>query len=89
MLDSILSNRYKILQRLGGGSFGQTYLATDTQRPHSPKCVVKHLKPLKHDTEFMATARSLFQREAETLEQLGNHDQIPRLLAYFEANEEF
>lgn len=89
MLDSILSSRYKILQRLGGGSFGQTYLALDTQRPHSPKCVVKHLMPLKNDAEFMTTARSLFQREAETLEKLGNHDQVPRLLAYFEVKEEF
>ncbi|NJN24017.1 MAG: serine/threonine protein kinase [Acaryochloridaceae cyanobacterium RL_2_7] len=89
MLDSILSSRYKILQRLGGGSFGQTYLALDTQRPHSPKCVVKHLMPLKNDPEFMTTARDLFQREAETLEKLGSHDQVPRLLAYFEVNEEF
>ncbi|MEM9136391.1 MAG: protein kinase, partial [Cyanobacteria bacterium P01_F01_bin.42] len=89
MLDSVLSSRYKILQRLGGGSFGQTYLATDTQRPHSPKCVVKHLKPLRNDADFMETARSLFQREAETLEKLGSHDQIPRLLAYFESNQEF
>ena len=89
MLDSLLSSRYKILQRLGEGSFGQTYLATDTQRPNSPKCVVKHLKPLRNDDEFMATARTLFQREAETLEKLGSHDQIPRLLAYFEADEEF
>lgn len=89
MLESLLSSRYKILQRLGGGSFGQTYLATDTQRPNSPKCVVKHLKPLRNDDEFMATARMLFQREAETLEKLGSHDQIPRLLAYFEAETEF
>jgi serine/threonine-protein kinase len=31
----------------------------------------------------------LFQTEAEILEQLGNHDQIPRLLAYFEESQEF
>jgi serine/threonine protein kinase len=31
----------------------------------------------------------LFVGEAETLEQLGHHDQIPRLLAYFEAQYSF
>lgn len=31
----------------------------------------------------------MFSREAEALERLGKHDQIPRLLAYFEENEEF
>jgi serine/threonine protein kinase len=31
----------------------------------------------------------LFSTEAETLERLGTHDQIPRLLAYFEEDEEF
>ncbi|MFP4099163.1 hypothetical protein [Coleofasciculus sp.] len=35
------------------------------------------------------TARRLFNGEAETLEKLGTHDQIPRLLAYFEDNQEF
>jgi serine/threonine protein kinase len=34
-------------------------------------------------------ARRLFQLEAETLERLGKHDQIPQLLAYFEQDEEF
>jgi hypothetical protein len=51
--------------------------------------VVKHLKPVRHDAEFMGTARSLFRREAETLERLGVHNQIPRLLAYFEQDNEF
>ncbi|MCJ8279880.1 MAG: FHA domain-containing serine/threonine-protein kinase, partial [Rivularia sp. ALOHA_DT_140] len=36
-----------------------------------------------------AAARRLFQKEAETLQQLGNHDQIPRLLAYFEDKNQF
>lgn len=31
----------------------------------------------------------LFDREAEALEKLGHHDQIPRLLAHFEDNQKF
>jgi serine/threonine protein kinase len=32
----------------------------------------------------LQTARCLFNSEAKTLEKLGDHDQIPQLLAYFE-----
>ncbi|WP_138501754.1 serine/threonine-protein kinase [Nostoc sp. PA-18-2419] len=89
MLGQLLDGRYQVLQVLGGGGFGQTYIAQDTHRPGFPKCVVKHLKPVTRSPEFLETARRLFSSEAETLEQLGNHDQIPRLLAYFEENQEF
>ncbi|BDI18949.1 hypothetical protein ANSO36C_47510 [Nostoc cf. commune SO-36] len=89
MLGQLLDGRYQVLQVLGGGGFSQTYIAQDTHRPGLPKCVVKHLKPVTRSPEFIETARRLFTSEAETLEQLGNHDQIPRLLAYFEDNQEF
>ncbi|MBD2610094.1 serine/threonine protein kinase [Nostoc punctiforme FACHB-252] len=89
MLGQLLDGRYQVLQVLGGGGFGQTYIAQDTHRPGFPKCVVKHLKPVTPSLEFLQTARRLFTSEAETLEQLGTHDQIPRLLAYFEHNQEF
>ncbi|MBN3944905.1 serine/threonine-protein kinase [Nostoc sp. NMS9] len=89
MLGKLLDGRYQVLQILGGGGFGQTYIAQDTHRPGFPKCVVKHLKPVTRSLEFLKTARRLFTSEAETLEQLGYHDQIPRLLAYFEDNQEF
>ncbi|BAY26083.1 serine/threonine protein kinase [Calothrix sp. NIES-2100] len=89
MLGTLLDGRYQVLQVLGGGGFGQTYIAEDTHRPGSPRCVVKHLKPFTHNPEFLITARRLFNSEAETLEQLGNHEQIPRLLAYFEQDQEF
>ncbi|MBD2439291.1 serine/threonine-protein kinase [Nostoc sp. FACHB-110] len=89
MLGTVLAGRYQIRQILGGGGFGQTYIALDTHRPGYPKCVVKHFQPVTHNPEFMETARRLFTSEAETLEKLGHHDQIPRLLAYFEENREF
>jgi serine/threonine protein kinase len=89
MLGKLLDGRYRVLQVLGGGGFGQTYIAQDTHRPGFPKCVVKHLKPVTHNPEFLQTSRRLFTSEAETLEELGHHDQIPRLLAYFEDKQEF
>ncbi|GAB4184966.1 MAG: hypothetical protein Fur006_22870 [Coleofasciculaceae cyanobacterium] len=89
MIGALLDQRYRVIRVLGQGGFGHTYVAEDTRRPGNPTCVVKHLKPASSDPDFLKTARRLFNREAETLEKLGSHDQIPRLLAYFEENQEF
>ncbi|MBD2436099.1 serine/threonine protein kinase [Nostoc sp. FACHB-110] len=89
MIGKLLDNRYQVIQVLAKGGFGQTYIAQDTRRPGNPICVVKHLKPTSSDPKFFDTAKRLFHNEAETLERLGYHDQIPRLLAYFDENQEF
>lgn len=89
MLGNKLVGRYQISSHLGGGGFGETFVAYDTQLPGSPKCVVKKLKPQATDPVSLETARRLFDTEAQVLYQLGTHDHIPQLLAYFEENEEF
>ncbi len=89
MMGQLLSGRYKVLRPLGAGGMGQTYVAEDTQRPGNPVCVVKQLKPPTNDPSFLAIAKRLFNKEAETLEQLGHHNQIPQLLAYFEHEQDF
>jgi serine/threonine protein kinase len=89
MIGQLLAGRYRVLQVLGAGGFGQTYITEDLHLPGQPKCVLKHLKPATDNSEVLAIARKLFQKEAETLQELGNHDRIPRLLAYFEERQEF
>ncbi len=89
VLGKQLGGRYKVLRVLGAGGFGATYIAGDAQRPGMPRCVVKQLRPASNDVRLFKLARRLFQREAETLERLGKHDQIPQLLAYFEEEQEF
>ncbi|PLZ96846.1 serine/threonine protein kinase [Fischerella thermalis CCMEE 5268] len=90
MLGHKLRGRYQIVQQLGlGGGFGATYIACDTDRPGNPKCLVKQLKPRTNDPNTLQIAQRFFKQEAEIQEELGNHDQIPRLLAYFEENQEF
>nr|WP_242032841.1 FHA domain-containing serine/threonine-protein kinase [Oscillatoria sp. FACHB-1406] len=84
-----MDGRYKIVKTLGTGGFGHTYIAEDLRIPGNPKCVVKHLKPISNDPNVLTTARRLFHSEAESLAQLGNHDQIPRILAFFEQEQEF
>ncbi|MEC4819059.1 MAG: serine/threonine-protein kinase, partial [Scytonema sp. PMC 1069.18] len=89
MLGSTLVGRYQIMSHLGGGGFGETFVACDTQLPGTPQCVVKKLKPQAKDPVSLETARRLFDTEAQVLYKLGTHDRIPQLLAYFEENEEF
>jgi CHASE2 domain-containing sensor protein/predicted Ser/Thr protein kinase len=86
---TLLGGHYKITSILGSGGFGRTYLAQDTHRPGTPLCVVKQLKPARSDERFLQIAKRLFFTEAEILEKLGNHSQIPRLLAYFVERNEF
>ena len=86
----ILRNHYKIIQLLGSGGFGDTYLAEDLDLPGKPKCVVKHLSPKSSDPEVLAIAQRLFDREANTLYKLGeDSEQIPKLFAHFQEGTEF
>ncbi len=89
MLETILRDRYKILKQLGSRQFCDTYLARDEDLPEQPLCVVKQLSPKDIDPLFWTTAKRLFTTEAEVLQHLGKHDQIPQLLALFQENQEF
>lgn len=87
--DKLLGGRYRLLEQLGEGGFGQTFLAEDVHLPGNPRCVVKQLKPQVSDRKGLKIALRLFNTEAQVLYQLGTHDQIPRLLAHFEEGQEF
>ncbi|MBD2628182.1 protein kinase [Trichormus variabilis] len=89
MIDRIITGRYKIIENIGKGSFGTTYLAIDTQIPELNECIVKHFTPSSKDPEVLKKAKELFEREAKTLNQLGKHPQIPMLLAHIQENQDF
>ena len=89
MKGKILGSRYKVLADIAKGGFGKTFLAEDIQLPQKDRCVVKQLLVSVETSQLMAVARRLFQTEASTLHSLGHHQQIPKLLAYFEEDEKF
>jgi serine/threonine protein kinase len=84
-----LGGRYRLVQPLGAGGFGQTFSAHDLHLPGHPLCVVKQLKPQVTTAEELQVARRLFDTEAQVLYKLGSHPQIPGLLAHFEEDQEF
>jgi len=78
-----LRGRYRAVEPLGQGGFGKTYLAVDEDRLNS-KCVIKQFSPQIQGTKSLEKAVQLFNQEAVRLDELGEHSQIPTLLAYFE-----
>ncbi|BAQ64633.1 serine/threonine-protein kinase [Geminocystis sp. NIES-3709] len=85
--DLILHKRYVAIKKIGRGGFGTTYLAVDMAQKNQ-YCVVKQLELSANNPEAHRTALDLFAREAKTLAKL-DHKQIPKLLDYFEENEQF
>jgi serine/threonine protein kinase len=76
----VLENRYRPLKAIGRGGFGKTYLAEDIKK-FGEQCVIKQFAPYSgNDSE---TERTRFQDEAKQLQRLGEHPQIPTLLAFF------
>ncbi|HEY9820825.1 MAG TPA: serine/threonine-protein kinase [Candidatus Sericytochromatia bacterium] len=91
-----LLERYRAISLIGQGGFGRTFLAVDEGRTPSVLCVFKQLWTRNQTPEALTKTMpqtvckatiALFQQEALRLEQLGNHPQIPALLAHFEQDQ--
>ncbi len=85
----LLNGRYKIIESLSAGAFGKTYIAEDTQQQGHPRYVIKYLQPKSDDPQKWQFLKRLWLNEAQTLIKLGSHNQIPRLLDYFEDHQGF
>jgi eukaryotic-like serine/threonine-protein kinase len=87
-MPKFIGGHYRIIKELGQGGFGKTFLAEDTHLPGNPICVVKQLMPI--NPGHFPIAKRLFDSEAQVLYKLGeHHNQIPKLFAHFEENQEF
>ncbi|MEL6222686.1 MAG: serine/threonine-protein kinase [Cyanobacteria bacterium J06627_8] len=85
-LVAMLRGRYTPIRLLGHGGFGRTYLAQDRDRLNA-NCVIKQFSPQVKGDRSIDKAIQLFNQEAVRLNELGEHPQIPSLLAYFEDDE--
>lgn len=82
---TLLQNRYRIIQILGQGGFGRTYLAED-QRRFNELCAIKELIPTATGAGAWEKAQELFAREAAILYQI-QHPQIPQFRERFEQDQ--
>jgi serine/threonine protein kinase len=78
----LLKDRYRALKLLGSGGFGKTFLGVDEDKPAKPLCAIKQFSFSSDNPQALEKATELFKREAVRLESLGNHPQIPDLLAF-------
>ncbi|HIK10515.1 MAG TPA: serine/threonine protein kinase [Oscillatoriaceae cyanobacterium M33_DOE_052] len=77
----LLKNRYRPLHPLGGGAPGGSFLAVDEDKPSKPLCVINSSPTASNTTGSHFGSFSAF---ASGLDELGEHPQIPNLLASFE-----
>ncbi|WP_392481303.1 GUN4 domain-containing protein [Nostoc sp. C110] len=82
-LTPLFRNRFRVIRLLGEGGFSKTYEARDADKIDEP-CVIKQFVPQVQGTAALEKATELFKQEAKRLYDLGEHPQIPRLIAYFE-----
>jgi serine/threonine-protein kinase len=77
--------RYQLLEPLGKGGFGDTFLAIDLDTMNQRHCVVKRLRIDNHySPEIVAGIKKAFEKEAKVLEDLGvRSGNIPCLYDYF------
>ncbi|MGQ4648684.1 protein kinase domain-containing protein [Lyngbya aestuarii] len=85
----LLNGRYQVVEVLSNLGWGQTCIAIDKHQQGDPQCIVKEIRPIIDEADCWQATRHLFQREAQILNILSHHSQIPRLLHCREVEQGF
>ncbi|WP_310482614.1 serine/threonine-protein kinase [Chamaesiphon sp. VAR_48_metabat_403] len=80
--DTLLQQRYRILNLLEDGSLGRRYLATDSGR-NDADCTIEEIIPTTQSSDALARAQEFFKREIAPLHQL-QHPQLVKFWGTFE-----
>jgi serine/threonine protein kinase len=80
--DGMEGTQYRALKLIGQGGFGRTFLAVDQSQPLQPRCVIKQFLPQSSNAQ---TTVARFRHEAQQLQHLGQHRQIPAGISDFES----
>jgi serine/threonine protein kinase len=83
MSDSLVGDRYRLIQLLDTFNGEQIYIAEDTQYSSAPPCILKHFRPAKLPSHELLTLEEQFQLQTQIRRKLSSHDQIPQLLNAF------
>ncbi len=88
-MNQLRGGRYQFIKTLKSDTTGQTYLVEDTQDETRPLCVVKRLQLIGKNPRTLNFVVILLRKKAEALQKLSNHDQIPRIIDFFDENQSF
>ncbi len=77
MTPQLLKDRFEIESQLSCTDFSTVYLACDRKYIHRPHCLITAIP------YYQREIRHRLEREAQILERIGRHAQIPALLTYF------
>ena len=77
MTTQLLKDRFEIESQLSCTDFSTVYLACDRKYVHRPHCLITAIP------YYQREIRHRLEREAQILERIGRHAQIPSLLTYF------
>ncbi|MEY3868429.1 MAG: hypothetical protein RLZZ338_2320, partial [Cyanobacteriota bacterium] len=79
----LLKDHFRATLYLGEGGFGRAFVGIDEHKLNS-HCVIKQFLPVQQGSGALQKCIQLFEQEAQLLDKLGKHPQIPDLLAFFE-----
>ncbi len=88
MLDTTLHAHYRIVKSLGFGKSGLTYLATDLDQINSPLYTVKRIETANSINGVSQSTQQSFEIQGTIADRVGQHPQIPSLVARFIENED-
>lgn len=88
-MSQLLRDRYQILEMIRSDLLGETYLAEDVQLPDRPKCQIEKFRLPNTSSKSQKSLIQVLKRKADALQGIDRHPQIPQMLEYFEAENNF